>query len=123
MLGFEVKSLRERLGALAGAYAVIRGGEAFVTGMYIPPFQPNNTPKEYDPYRTRKLLLTKRDLLILLGIERQKGLTIVPISIYNKGRKLKVSLAVVKGRKKHDKREVLKKRQSERDIRREYSDR
>ena len=63
LFGFEVKSLRKKQGSLDGARVIVRGGEAFIVGAYIPPFQPANTPKEYDPYRTRKLLFSK-DLML-----------------------------------------------------------
>ena len=75
--GFEVKALRQKLGSLDGSYVTIRGGEAFLINSYIPPYQEKNTPKEYDPRRNRKLLLTKAELLKLVGIEKEKGLTIV----------------------------------------------
>ncbi len=114
--GFEVKSLRAGHGSLAGAYIIIRGGEAFVVGMHISPYQTGNTPKEYDPYRIRKLLLNKKEIAELAGYEKKKGLTIVPVSVYNKKRTLKVEIAVARGKKKYDKRESLKKKQDARDI-------
>lgn len=119
LLGFEVKSLRAHLGSLESAYVTIRGAEAFVTGMHIPAFQPNNTPSDYEPERVRKLLLTKQEIEKLLEFEKKKGLTIVPISVYNAGRKIKIEIALVRGKKQFDKRETLKKRDSDRDIRRE----
>lgn len=119
LLGFEVKSLKSGQGSLEGAYIKIRGGEAFVTGMNIPPYQVNNTPKEYDPTRSRKLLLTKKEIEELGKVEQKAGLTIVPLSVYNKGRKIKLELAVAKGKKNFDKRETIKKRDTEREIRRE----
>ena len=115
--GQEVKSLRQKQGNLQGAYIVIRGGEAFVVNAYIPPYQEKNTPAGYEPYRNRKLLLTKVQILTLQAVEKQKGLTIVPISMYNKSRKIKVEIAIVRGKKKHDKRQDLKKQAAERDIR------
>lgn len=118
LLGHEVKSLRAHHGKLEGAHAIVRGGEVYVTGMSIPPYQPKNTPKEYDPSRTRKLLLTKKEIGELAVFEGQKGLTIIPLSVYNKKSKLKVRLAVARGRKKYDKRAVLKERDTQRDIRR-----
>ena len=118
LLGFEVKSLRAKHGKLEGAHVIVRGGVAYIVGMNIPPYQPANVHKEYDPARTRKLLLTKKELDSLSKQEEQKGLTIVPLSVYNKGRKLKVAIGVARGRKKYDKRAVLKKRDTERDIRR-----
>lgn len=118
LLGFEVKSLKKNGASLDGSYVVIRGGEAFVIGMNIAPYQQANTPKEYDPYRNRKLLLTKKELRELETKESQKGLTIVPISMYNEGRKIKVEIAITRGKKKFDKRETIKKRESDREIRR-----
>jgi SsrA-binding protein len=115
--GLEVKSLRKKQGNLQGAHITLRGGEAFLIAGYIPPYQEKNAPKGYDPYRNRKLLLTKAELMILTAIERQKGLTIVPISIYNKRRKIKVQIGVVRGKKKYDKRQDLKKRAAMRDLR------
>lgn len=118
LLGFEVKSLRAKLGSLEGSYTTIRGGEAYLVGSYIPPFQPGNTPKDYDPRRNRKLLLTKKEIAELAGTENKKGLTIIPILVYNKGRKIKVEIGVARGKKKYDKRETLKKRDAEREIER-----
>jgi len=116
LLGHEVKSLRGKQGKLEGSHVIVRGGEAYLVGMAIPPYQPKNTQEEYDPARSRKLLLTKKELAALAGFEGQKGLTIVPLRVYNKGSKLKVGLAVVRGRKKYDKRAVLKKRDTKREI-------
>ncbi|HVY72637.1 MAG TPA: SsrA-binding protein SmpB [Candidatus Paceibacterota bacterium] len=118
LLGHEVKALRAKLGKLEGAHIIVRGGEAYIVGMHIPPFQPANTPVSYDPDRSRKLLLTKKELVDIAAADSQKGLTIVPISVYNKGTKLKVKVALVRGRKVHDKRAVLKERDTKRDIRR-----
>ena len=118
LLGHEVKSVRGGQGKLEGSHVVIRGGEAYIVGMHIPPYQPSNTPAGYDPARTRRLLLTKRELGALSNQESQKGLTIVPLRVYNKGRNLKVLVAVARGRKKYDKREVLKKRDADREIER-----
>lgn len=123
LLGFEVKSVRAKHGILEGGRVIIRGGEAFLIGISIPPFQPSNTSVGYQPDRNRRLLLTQKELVELSGIEGQKGLTIVPISMYNKGHKIKVEIAVVRGKKKFDKRETIKKRDVERDVAREISNR
>ncbi|MDO8594740.1 MAG: SsrA-binding protein SmpB [bacterium] len=119
LLGSEVKSLRQKLGSLEGAYIIVRGSEAFLVGVYIPAYQPKNMPKGYDERRNRKLLLTKKEIHDLAGAESKKGLTIVPISVYNKGRKIKVSIAIARGKKQFDKRETTKKREVEREMRRE----
>jgi len=118
LLGFEVKSLRAHHGTLEGAHVIVRGNEAYIVGMTIPPYQAANTPKDYDPAHTRRLLLTKKEISALAGFEGKKGLTIVPISVYSKARKLKMAVAVARGRKKFDKREVLKTRTAKRDIER-----
>jgi SsrA-binding protein len=123
LLGFEVKSLKSKRGSLDGAYVIIRGGEAYVMNLFIPPYQENNTPKGYEPRRNRRLLLAKKDIRTLADKEAGKGLTIVPISIYNKSNLIKVSVAVVRGKKKYDKREATKKRETDRAVRREFSDR
>lgn len=123
LLGLEVKSLRNNQGSLLGSHVTVRGGEAFVIAMNIPPFQINNTPKDYDPERNRKLLLSKKEIQELASLELKNGLTIVPISVYSKGTKIKVEVAVVRGKKKFDKREDIKKREVNRDIRREFKDR
>ncbi|MEK7128361.1 MAG: SsrA-binding protein SmpB [Patescibacteria group bacterium] len=119
-LGVEVKSVRGGKMSLDGAFVIVRDGEAFLINANIPPYQVKNTPKDYDPLRNRKLLLTKKEIAELAGSEKNKSLTIVPILVYNKGRKIKVEIALVKGKKKFDKRESIKKRETDREIRREY---
>lgn len=116
--GFEVKSIRKKQGSLEGSYVIIRGGEAFLIGATIPPFQPANTPENYDPERVRKLLLNRDEIAELVGLEKQKGLTIVPISVYSKNRNLKVKIGIAKGKKQYDKREDIKKKDTKRDIER-----
>jgi SsrA-binding protein len=123
LLGTEVKSVRGGRMALEGSFVIVRGGEAFLINANIPPYQIKNMPKDYDPLRNKKLLLTKKELAELAGSEKNKSLTIVPISVYNKGRVIKVGIALVKGKKKHDKRETIKKRDTEREIRREIKER
>ena len=123
LLGLEVKSIKKGQGSLDGSYVIIRGGEAYMVNTFVPPYQENNTPKEYEPRRNRRLILGKKEIVRLADIEGGKGLTIVPISIYNKGNLLKVSVAVVRGKKQHDKRESIKKRETDRAVRREFSDR
>ena len=119
LLGFEVKSLKKGQGSLEGSHVTIRGNEAFIVNMQIPPYQPANTPKDYNPIRNRRLLVTKKEMERLSKEEAQKGLTIVPLSVYNKGRKLKLEIAIVRGKKKYDKRQTIKKRDVEREIKRD----
>ena len=118
LLGFEVKSVRKGQGSLPSSRVIIRGNEAYLVNMDIPAYQPKNAPDDYDQKRTRRLLLTKKEIKRLSSVENQKGLTIVPLSMYNKARFLKVSIAVVRGKKKFDKRESIKKRETDREIRR-----
>ncbi len=118
LLGLEVKALRRKQGKLDGGRVIVRGGEAYVVGMSIPPYQPGNTPASYVPDRTRRLLLTKKELGELAGYEHVKGLTIVPLSVYNKGPRLKLQIAVARGKKKYDKRESMKKREAKREMER-----
>ncbi len=120
LLGVEVKSVRGGQMSLEGAFVIVRGGEAFLINANIPPYQPKNVEEGYDSLRNRKLLLTKKEMAELAATEKNKSLTIVPISVYNKGRKIKVEIATVKGKKKFDKRESIKKRETDRTIRREY---
>lgn len=119
LFGFEVKSLRLGQGSLDGSYVAIRGGEAFVVGMQVSPFQPKNIPADYNPKRDRRLLLTKEQINSLAGAK----LTIVPISMYNSGRKIKVKIGLAQSKKKFDKRETIKKRETDREVRREFRDR
>lgn len=119
LLGGEVKSLKGKQGSLEGARVIIRGEEAYLVGAFIPPYQPANIIGEYDPYRTRRLLLKKKELSELAERGEQRGLTIIPLSVYNKGRFLKLKISVVRGKKKFDKREDLKKKESKRDISRD----
>lgn len=118
LLGFEVKSIKKGQGSLEGAFVIIRGGEAYVVGMNIPPYQATNAPKEYDPTHPRKLLLTKKEIRELADKEAVKGLTIIPLSLYNKGRRIKVSVGIARGKKQFDKRETIKKRETDREMRR-----
>ncbi len=123
LLGTEVKSLRAGRGKLEGSHVVVRGGETFLVGADIPAYQQKNASAGYDPTRARALLLTKEQQAIILKASDTKGLTIVPLSVYNKGRKLKLSIAIARGKKKFDKREAIKKRDTERDVKRELKHR
>lgn len=128
LLGTEVKSLRAGQGKLEGAHILVRptssrlrGGhrlEAYLVGAHIPPYQQANVPLDYDPDRSRRLLFTHKELMALRGHESHKGLTIVPLKVYNKGTYLKLSVGVARGRKKYDKRAALKERDQKREIER-----
>lgn len=115
--GFEVKALRSGKGSLVGARIVVRGGEAYLVGATIPPHQEKNAPPSYDPERSRRLLLNKKEITELATYEGQRGLTIIPVVVYNTKR-LKLHIAVARKKKKHDKRATLRARDAERSIRR-----
>lgn len=117
--GTEVKALRSKLGSLEGSRIVVRGGEAYLSGATIPPYQMANAPKSYDPEKTRRLLLSKKEIAELADAESKKGLTIVPLEVYNAGRYVKLRLAIVKGKGKADRREDLKRQTDLREAARE----
>lgn len=114
--GHEVKAVRAGMGKLESAYVKIINGEAWLLGASISPFQPVNTPKEYDPERARKLLLSKKQLAKLEVETNANKLTIVPISWYSSTQRIKLKIALARGKKKADKRETIKKRDVKRDI-------
>lgn len=122
--GQEVKSLRTRSTSLAGTYILVKRdkkgfAEAFWVGGNIPPYQPENTDQSYDPRRDRKLLLNKEEIEYLLQKSTERGLTLVPISVYTKTHKLKLEFGIARGKKKFDKRESIKNREIDRKIRNE----
>jgi SsrA-binding protein len=118
LFGYEVKSVKAKQGQLDGSRIIVRGGEAYLVGATIPPYQVANTPKAYDPARTRRLLLKKDQIREIADAEAKKGLTVVPIELYNKGTVIKVRIAIVRGKGKSDRREDLKKKDAEREARR-----
>jgi len=117
--GHEVKAIKTGRVSIRGAYVKIINEEAFLIGATIPPYQPDNTPASYDPERSRKLLLKKKEIMTLIGKGKHKGLTIVPIRLYNKKGKIKLAIGVAQAKRKKDKREILKKREVKRNIERE----
>ncbi len=117
--GQEVKSIKNRRMSLKGSYVKIRNGEAYLIGANIPAYQPKNAPPDYNSERSRKLLLKKSELKYLVGKTEQKGLTIVPLKVYTKGRYLKLEIGVAERKKKKDKREEKKRRDLEREQARE----
>ncbi len=119
LFGHEVKAVRAGLGNLEGSYIIVRGGEAFLLGALINPFQVNNTPDDYDERRNRKILLHKKEIKKLSEVGRGTGRTAVPLSLYKNKSKIKIEIAIVKGKKKHDKRQTISKRETNREISRE----
>jgi len=121
--GQEVKSIRGGNIGLKGSYVVVREGEVFLIGATVPPYQPKNALPDYDPERSRKLLLKKKEIDYLIGKTREKGLTLIPLKIYSKYAKIKLEFGIAKGKRKSDKRETIKKRDTDREIRRELNTR
>lgn len=116
LFGFEVKSAKDHRMSLAGAFVVLRGNEAWLLNASIPPYQAKNTPQNYEPERTRRLLLRKSEIRELIGKSAQKGLTIVPIHVYTKQGRIKILIGVARHKKTKDKRETIKKREASREI-------
>jgi len=116
LLGFEVKAVKSNKMSLEGSYIFPRKGELWLVGATIAPYQPKNTPKDYDQMRERKLLLKKDEINHLIGRFSTKGLTILPVRVYNKHNKVKVEIAIAKKRRAHDKRERIKERETGRTI-------
>ena len=117
LIGQEVKSIKSGRMSLKGSYVVFKGEEPYLIGANIPPYQPKNAPPDYNPERPRKLLLKKTEIKHLIGKTKQKGLTLMPLKIYTKNAKIKLEFGIARGRKKADKRELIKKRETDRDIR------
>ena len=119
--GQEVKSLKTKGINLAGSYVTIKNEEVFWIGAKIPPYQPNNTPTDYQAERSRKLLLRKQEIKQLIGKTKEKGLTLMPLAVYTKNNKIKMEFGIVKGKKKFDKRELIKKREIDKRIKKELN--
>lgn len=116
--GTEVKSIRAGKVNLRDGFALVRNGEVFLLNAHISPHETTNQVFNHDPRRTRKLLLHRQEIRKLIGKVEQQGLTLVPLKMYLKRGLVKVDLALVRGKKLHDKREDLKRRQDQRDIQR-----
>jgi SsrA-binding protein len=115
LTGTEVKSLRKGNANLQDSYAELRSGEVWLEGMHISPYEQGNI-NNHDPRRKRKLLLQRKQIRKLIGGMKEKGLTLIPLSVYFKGPFVKVELAMARGKKSYDKRDAIAKRDAERDI-------
>jgi len=118
LMGTEVKSIRAGKVNLQDGYALIRNGEAWLINVHISPYTSSSQYFNHDPRRTRKLLLHRQEIRKLIGKVEQQGLTLVPLKLYLKRGLVKVSIGLAKGKKLHDKREDLKRRQDQREIQR-----
>ena len=121
LTGTEIKSIRNGKVNLKDSYAAITNGEAYIYSMHISPYEQGNIYNK-DPLRDRKLLLNKNEIYRLMGLVKQKGYTLVPISMYFKNSIVKVELGIGKGKKLYDKREDLKKKDSDMYIKKHMND-
>ena len=117
LFGTEVKSLRAGAVNLKDSYCYVEKGELFATGIHISPYEKGNIFNR-DPLRIKKLLMHKKEILRLQGVVGQQGLTIVPLSLYFSGSKVKVEIGLCKGKKLYDKRDDAAKKQAARDVER-----
>ncbi len=122
LFGQEVKSIKTGHINLAGSYVTISQSEVFLTGVKVPPYQPNNVGADYNQERQRKLLLNKKEIDYLMGKSAQKGFSLVPLKIFEKHGRIKLEFGLAKGKKKFDKKEKIKKRDIEREVNRELSE-
>lgn len=122
LLGPEVKSLREGRANLSDSYAVVRRGEAYLVNAHVSPYA-QASRENPDPRRERKLLLNRSEIRRLSGKVAERGLTLVPLSVYFKNGRAKVELGLARGKRVYDKRQTLKKREQEREIERAVRDR
>lgn len=116
--GTEVKSVRQGKANLRDGYALIRNGEVWLHNVHISPHETASQVFNHDPRRTRKLLLHKQEIRKLIGKVEQKGLTLVPLKLYLKRGLVKVTVALARGKKLHDKREDIKRKQDKREVER-----
>ena len=119
LTGTEVKSLRDGRANLVDAYGIVNEGEVFLLNLHIAPYEQGNR-FNHEPTRTRKLLLHKREIRKLIGGVEREGLTLVPLELYFRNGVAKVSLALAKGKKLHDKRDDARRRDDEREIARAF---
>ncbi len=115
LTGTEVKALRGGRASLIGAFARVHRAEVWLEALHIPPYDPGSR-FNHDPLRSRKLLLHRREIRRLIGAVEQKGLTLVPLELYFRGRHAKVLIALGRGKKAHDRREAIKERDARREM-------
>lgn len=115
LLGSEVKSLRAGKASLQDAYAMVRGEEVFLLGAHIPPYAQASI-QNHEPTRPRKLLLHKEEIRRLIGKTQEKGLTLVPLRLYFKNNRVKIEIALARGKRAYDKREAIARREAEREM-------
>lgn len=119
LFGQEVKSIKTGHINLAGSYVIFRAGEPYWIGVKIPPYQPNNAGADYNEERVRKILLNKKEIDYLAGRTKQKGFSLIPLKIYENNGRVKLEFGLARGKKKYNKKESIKKRDTEREIQRD----
>ena len=122
LFGTEVKSIRKGALNLKDSWCTIDEGQLFLNGMHISPYEQGNQFNR-DPYRVRRLLMHKKEIMRLFGMVKQQGLTLIPLSVYFKGSRVKVQVGLCKGKKLYDKRADMAKRAAERDMDRAIKER
>ncbi|MBI5401365.1 SsrA-binding protein SmpB [Candidatus Wolfebacteria bacterium] len=115
--GQEVKSIKTGRINLSSSHAIIQNNQVWLLNADIPAYQPKNAPANYDPKRTRRLLLHASEIKSLIGKTQEKNLTLMPLKVYIKNQKIKLEIGLAKSKKKADKREAIKKRETEKEIR------
>lgn len=116
LTGQEVKSVKNGKVSTRGAFVKVLNNEAWLIGATISPYQPDNTPPDYDPQRTRKLLLKKKEVKYLFEKSQEAGLAIVPLKLYEKNNFIKLEIGLARGKKKYDKREAKRKQEEKKKI-------
>lgn len=114
--GAEVKSIKTGHISLSGSFVTVKGGELYLTNADIPRYKFSSPLAPYDPTRSRKLLLHKSQIKSLIGKAKTLGLTLVPVRVYTKGRRIKLEFALAKGKKAFDKRQAIARREADRKI-------
>jgi SsrA-binding protein len=116
--GYEVKAVKTGRANIAGSFATVHDNQIWLTGANIQPYQAKNTPPEYDPTHSRRLLLNRKEIAYLIGKMHSDRLTLVPLKLYNKAGRIKVELGLARGKRQFEKRETIKKRETNIEIRR-----
>jgi SsrA-binding protein len=106
--GYEVKSIKTGRVSIKGSYVRVMGGEPYLVGAVIAPYQPGNVPVDYQEQADRKLLLSKSQIASLVGLAQSHGITLIPLRLYAKKELIKLEIGVARGKKKYDKRESIK---------------
>jgi len=118
LTGQEVKSIKAGHINLSGSYVIFKGEEPYIIGAKIPPYQPKNAPADYNPEQSRRLLLNKKEIDYLVGKVNERGFSLIPLKVYEKNGRIKLEFGLAKGKKKFNKKEKVKKRDVEREMRR-----